>query len=102
MTVHTVGCTKALSKAVPTIKNNGKVKKWNLTVSYSYSGFNRDFDSEVDVEYLDKEPNEFTKVELLGFCNTVSWDAVFDSMYGSLTAPAIETKVNDFDITSLE
>jgi hypothetical protein len=101
MVVHTQGATKALSKAIPTVKTNGKVRKWDLTVVYSYGGFNRDFGTEVDVEYLDKEPADFTKAELFGFCNTVHWDMVFDSMYGSLTAPATESKVDDFDITSL-
>jgi hypothetical protein len=98
---NAVGATKALSKAIPTVKNNGKVRKWDLTVVYSCNGLVKDFNREADVEYLDKEPGDFTKDELLGFCNTVHLDMVFDSYYGSLTAPATETKVDTFDITSL-
>jgi hypothetical protein len=99
--INAIGATKALSKAIPTVKNNGKVRKWDLTVVYSCGALNKDFSKEVDVEYLDKEPADFTKEELLNFCNTVHLDMVFDSYYGSLTAPATEAKVDDFDITSL-
>lgn len=100
--INAIGATRALCKAVPTVKANGKVKKWDLAVRYSCGGFNKDFDNEVDVEYLDKEPSDFTKAELFGFCNTVHHDMVFDSMYGSMTGPApTEEKVEDFDITSL-
>lgn len=99
--INAAGATKALSKAVPTVKTNGKVKKWDLTVVYSCNGLNKDFNREADVEYLDKEPGDFTKVELLNFCNTVHLDMVFDSFYGSMTGTPTETKVDDFDITSL-
>ena len=99
--INAVGATKALSKAVPTVKTNGKVKKWDLTVVYSCNGLNKDFNRETNVEYLDKEPGDFTKVELLNFCNTVHLDMVFDSFYGSMTGTPTETKVDDFDITSL-
>lgn len=96
-----VGATKALSKAIPTVKTNGKVKKWDLTVVYSCNGLIKDFGREADVEYLDKEPSDFTKAELLAFCNTVHLDMVFDSFYGSMTGTPTEEKLNDFDITTL-
>lgn len=99
--INAVGATKALSKAIPTVKNNGKVKSWALTVVYSCNGLIKDFGRDVDVEYLDKEPSEFTKDELLGFCNTVHLDMVFDSFYGSMTGTPTETRVDDFDITTL-
>lgn len=99
--INAIGATKALSKAIPTLKANGKVKKWDLTVIYSCSGLNKDFSREADVEYLDKEPTAYTKAELLGLCNTVHLDMVFDSFYGSMTGTPTEEKVNDFDITSL-
>jgi hypothetical protein len=99
--INAIGATKALSKAIPTVKTNGKVKKWDLTVVYSCGGLTKDFSREVDVEYLDKEPSDFTKAELLGLCNTVHLDMVFDSFYGSMTSAPTENKVTDFDITSL-
>jgi hypothetical protein len=95
------GATKALSKAIPTIKNNGKVKEWDLTVIYSCKDVTRDFDKTVDTEYLDKEPKDFTKAELLGMCNTAHLDMVFDSVYGSLTATPTESRDDSFDITTL-
>lgn len=98
---NAVGATKALSKAIPTVKTNGKVKKWDLTVAYSCNGLNKDFTREADVEYLDKEPTDFTKSELLNLCNIVHLDMVFDSFYGSMTGTPTEEKLNDFDITSL-
>jgi hypothetical protein len=99
--INAIGTTKALSKAIPTVKTNGKVKSWDLTVVYSCNGLIKDFGCGADVEYLDKEPSDFTKAELLGFCNTVHLDMVFDSFYGSMTGTPTEEKVNDFDITSL-
>ena len=99
--INAIGATKALSKAIPTVKTNGKVKKWDLTVIYNCNGLTKDFSREADVEYLDKEPSDFTKDELLGFCNTVHLDMVFDSFYGSMTGTPTEEKLNDFDITSL-
>lgn len=95
------GATKALSKAIPTVKNNGKVKSWDLTVVYSCNGLTKDFSRGADVEYLDKEPGDFTKAELLDLCNTVHLDMVFDSFYGSMTGTPTEQKLNDFDITTL-
>ena len=96
-----VGATKALARAIPTVKTNGKVKKWDLTVVYSCNGLNKDFGREVDVEYLEKAPTDFTKAELLDLCNTVHLDMVFDSFYGSMTTPPTESKVDDFDFTTL-
>lgn len=100
--VNAIGATSALAKAVPTVKNNGKVRKWDLVVRYSCNGLTKDFSREADVEYLDKTPTQFTKAELLGFCNLVHLDMVFDSFYGSMTGVPTEAKVDDFDITSLE
>jgi hypothetical protein len=99
--INAIGATKALSKAIPTVKTNGKVKSWDLTVVYSCNGLNKDFKRDADVEYLDKEPADFTKEELINLCNPVHLDMVFDSYYGSLTAEPTESKVDDFDITSL-
>ena len=96
-----IGATRAISKAVPTVKTNGKVKKWDLTIVYSCGGVTKDFQRDIEVEYLDKEPSDFAKDELLNLANVVHLDMVFDSFYGSMTAVPTETKVDDFDITSL-
>lgn len=98
---HAIGATKALTKAVPTVKNNGKVKKWDLTILYTCNGLTRDFSEDIDVEYLNKEATNFTKDELLGMCNTVQLDRVFDSMYASLVNPPEEERLDSFDITQL-
>jgi len=95
------GATKALSKAIPTVKTNGKVKEWELTIVYTCNDLTRDFSKQVDVEYLNKVPTDFTKAELLGMCSTAHLDQVFDSMYGSIVNPSTETRENNFDINTL-
>ena len=95
------GATRALSKAIPTIKANGKVKQWDLTVVYTCNNLTRDFDKTVDVEYLDKVPTGFTKTELLGMCSTAHLDQVFDSMYESITNPSTDQRDGNFDINTL-
>lgn len=96
-----IGATRAISKAVPTVKTNGKVKTWDLTIVYSCGGLTKDFQRNIEVEYLDKEPTAFTKDELLNLANVVHLDMVFDSFYGSMTAPPTETRDDSFDVTSL-
>lgn len=99
--INAIGATKALSRAIPTVKANGKVKKWSLTVVYSCNGLIKDFGCEADVEYLNKDAADFTKAELLDLCNTIHLDMVFDSFYGSMTGTPTETRIDDFDITTL-
>lgn len=95
------GATKALSKAIPTVKDNGKVKEWELTVVYTCNNLTRDFNKIVDVEYLNKVPTGFTKAELLGMCSTAHLDQVFDSMYASIVNPPTEQREDNFDINAL-
>lgn len=98
-----------LSKAVPTVKENGNVKTWELSVKFSCDHPDHDdcisteFGNTVDVESEEKAPGDFTKAELLALLNIDHFCAVFDSMYGSLTTPPAEvvTRVGDFDINSL-
>ena len=98
---NAIGATRTLTKVIPTVKDNGKVKQWDLTVVYSCNGLKRDFTETVDVEYLAKEPTAFTKDELFGLFNTVQLDLVFDSMYASLVNPPTESRDESFDITQL-
>jgi|DEB0MinimDraft_12_1074336.scaffolds.fasta_scaffold47975_2 hypothetical protein len=96
------GATKALSKTIPTIKANGKVKQWELTVVYTCNNLTRDFDTIVDVEYLEKVPTGFTKAELFDMCDIAHLDQIFDSMYESITNLSTEQRDNNFDINTLK
>ena len=101
---------KTLSKAIPTVNENGIVKSWELEVVYSYpaAGYTttdaplrRKYSETEEVEYLNKTPQEFTKSELLSFLNITQYDAVFNSTYESVVLPSKETKDTSFDLNSL-
>ena len=101
---------KTLSKAVPTVNENGIVKSWELEVVYSYpaTGYKttdvplrRKYSETEEVEYLNKTLQEFTKSELFSFLNITQYDAVFDSTYESVVLPPKETKDTAFDLNSL-
>lgn len=101
---------KNLSKAIPTVNENGIVKSWELEVVYSYpaAGYTttdaplrRKYSETEEVEYLNKTPQEFTKSELFSFLNITQYDAVFDSTYESVVLPLKETKDTSFDLNSL-
>ena len=101
---------KTLSKAIPTVNENGIVKSWELEVVYSYpaAGYTttdaplrRKYSETEEVEYLNKTPQEFTKSELFSFLNITQYDLVFDSTYESVVLPPKETKDTSFDLNSL-
>jgi hypothetical protein len=101
---------KTLSKAIPTLNENGIVKSWELEVVYSYpaAGYNttdaplrRKYSETEEVEYLNKTPQDFTKSELFSFLNITQYDLVFDSTYESVVLPPKETKDTAFDLNSL-
>jgi len=101
---------KTLSKAIPTVNENGIVKSWELEVVYSYpaAGYTttdaplrRKYSETEEVEYLNKTPQEFTKSELLSFLNITQYDAVFNSTYESVVLLPKETKDTSFDLNSL-
>jgi hypothetical protein len=107
---YSANTDKALSKAVPTVNENGIVKSWELEVVYSYPSvgydttdapLRRKYSETEEVEYLNKTPQEFTKTELFSFLNITQYDAVFDSTYESVVLPPKETKDTSFDINSL-
>lgn len=107
--VHAHDTVYELCKAVPTVKENGNVKTWELCVKFSCDNpdhtdcINTEFSETIDVEAEGKAPGDFTKAELLGLLKIDHFCLVFDSMYGSLTTPPAEvvTRVDDFDIDSL-
>lgn len=111
MAKYSENCDKTLSKAVPTINENGIVKSWDLEVVYSYPAagitttdthLRRKYTETEEVEYLGKTPDQFTKSELFSFLNISQYNLVFDSTYESvvLPGPAI-TKDTSFDLNSL-
>lgn len=107
---YSANTDKTLSKAIPTVNENGIVKSWELEVVYSYpaAGYTttdaplrRKYSETEEVEYLNKTPQEFTKSELFSFLNITQYDAVFDSTYESVVLPPKETKDTSFDLNSL-
>lgn len=107
---HSANTDKTLSKAIPTVNENGIVKSWELEVVYSYpaAGYTttdaplrRKYSETEEVEYLNKTPQEFTKTELFSFLNITQYDLVFDSTYESVVLPPKETKDTSFDLNSL-
>jgi len=110
MANYSANTDKTLSKAVPTVKEDGTVKSWELEVVYSYpaAGFTttsaplrRKYSETEDVAYLNKTPQQFTRSELFSFLNITQYDAVFDSTYESVVLPPRETKDTSFDLNSL-
>lgn len=112
MAKYSETCDKIISKAVPTVGENGIVKSWELEVTYSYpaAGVNttdghlrRKYKETEDVAYLNKTVGEFTKSELFSFLNISQYNLVFDSTYESVVLPPAEviTKDTSFDINSL-
>lgn len=107
---YSANTDKTLSKAIPTVNENGIVKSWELEVVYSYpaAGYTttdaplrRKYSETEEVEYLNKTPQEFTKTELFSFLNITQYDLVFDSTYESVVLPPKETKDTSFDLNSL-
>lgn len=107
---YSANTDKTLSKAVPTLNENGIVKSWELEVVYSYpaAGYTttdaplrRKYSETEEVEYLNKTPQDFTKSELFSFLNITQYDLVFDSTYESVVLPPKETKDTAFDLNSL-
>lgn len=107
---YSANTDKTLSKAIPTVNENGIVKSWELEVVYSYpaAGYTttdaplrRKYSETEEVEYLNKTPQEFTKSELFSFLNITQYDLVFDSTYESVVLPPKETKDTSFDLNSL-
>lgn len=99
---HTANAIKTITKAVPTVDADGKVIKWDIAVEYSLNDYVSTFSKFVDVEPA-KAPAAFTKAELWALIDEAHLDAVYESQYESVKlAPApTETKVDDFDISSL-
>lgn len=93
--------TKTLKKATPTIRSSdGIVKSWEIEVVFEHNGFKRDYSHREEVEYLEKEPSEYTKAELIAMMPAVI-DSVFDSHYDTFNTPATEERVSNFSLSDL-
>lgn len=94
--------TKALCSAVPTIRSeDGIVRSWDLSIMFSYNGFNREYGHNANVLYMSKKVEEFTKSELMSLCNIAQMEQIFDAHYEAATAKPVEQRVSDFDITKI-
>jgi len=94
--------TKVIKKAKPTTRiSDGVVKKWDVEVVLTApDGWYRSYKGNEDVEYLGKQPEEFTKAELISYLSD-SIDHIFDAHYQAHhTVPEDETNDN-FDISTL-
>lgn len=88
--------TKQLKKCIPTVRlEDDVVKEWELEAVYSYNNFRRDFNHRVEVEYLGKKPNEYTKEELISFMPSVM-ELVFESHYETFNTPPTEERISTF------
>ncbi len=93
--------TKQLTQAIPTVNEEGKTQRWSLTITYSCDSLTRNFRREIEVGNLNKEPEEFTKEELLNLCNIERLDALFEIICNIASNPIIETTINDFNVENL-
>lgn len=114
MVVYTTAAKKKIIKGIPTIcLDDQKVCSWDLTVQYSLvkpkseNKVTNEYGITLNVEALEKTPEQFTKDELFELIDPVAferWDDAFNSLYGSLTQPGPEPtneEVKDFDFDSL-
>lgn len=98
--------TKILKKARPkTIIATGVVKEWQIEVLFKHiradgSEWTTSYEHTEDVAYLDKQPSEFTKAELIGFMNS-NLDVIFDAHYEAHNTVATDETNDDFDINTL-
>lgn len=110
MTNYAENSDKFLSKAIPTVKTNGIVKKWEIEITYSYPAvgystsdtpLRRTYSDTENVEYLGKTLEEYTKAELLNLANLSQYNLIFNSTYESVVLPPKEIRLDSFDINTL-
>lgn len=99
---HTANATKTITKAVPTVNEDGLVIKWDIEVKYELNDYVSTFSKSVEVEPT-ATPAGYTKAELWALAGESALDDVFESQYVSVKlAPADTTEVvSDFDVESL-
>lgn len=98
--------TKALKKAIPTVRNDDNVvKSWDIEVIYTHTRddgttWSRTYPHTEEVEYLNKETSDFTKAELIDFMSS-NMDVIFDAHYEAHNTPPTEEKISNFNINDL-
>jgi hypothetical protein len=99
---HTIGATKTITKATPTVDLDGKVIKWDVEVEYSLNDYVSNFSKIAEVEPT-KVPGSYNKAELWELINEAHLDAIYESQYVSTQIPVevTEVRVDGFDINSL-
>lgn len=99
---HTANATKTITKAVPTVNEDGLVVKWDVEVKYELNDYVSTFSKSADVEPT-ATPAGYTKAELWALVGEAHLDTVYESQYESVKlAPAPTTEVvSDFDVESL-
>ena len=93
---------KILKSAKPTVRiADGVVKKWDVEVVLTepVSGWNRSYSANEDVEYLGKQPEEFTQAELFSYLSD-SIDVIFSAHWDAHNTPPVDEQI-EFDITNL-
>lgn len=103
--INTKDAVKTITKAVPTLNENGKVKSWDIVIQYSLNEYISEFSKNIKIENPDKEPSEYTQDELFFLSNVIEFDEVYESKYTSVKIPTeeiTETVVSDFDFNNLK
>lgn len=94
---------KVLLSAIPTVDEAGNVKKWDVVAQYSLDGYKSKYTAELYAgEFATaKPPSGFTQSEIWDACPHAQWDMVYDSQYHSVMVVVPDTKMGDFDVSSL-
>lgn len=103
--INTKNAVKTITKAIPTVNENGKVKNWDIAIQYSLNEYISEFSKNIKIENPDKEPSEYTKDQLFFLSNIVEFDEIYESKYTSIKFPIeeiTETVISNFDFNSLK
>lgn len=98
--------TKVLKKASPTVRlSDNVVKSWDIEVLYTHTRQNgttwsRAYSHTEDVEYLNKEPSDFTKAELISFMPS-NMEVIFDAHYEAHNTETTDKKISNFNLNNL-
>lgn len=99
---HTADAEKVITKAVPTVNEDGLVIKWDIDIKYSFNGYESTFHRDATVEPT-LVPTSWNLDSLWDLVNKDHLDTVFESQYESvMLAPApTDQRLDEFDVNSL-
>ena len=93
---------KELTLATPTTRiADDVVLSWEVEVRFSYENYAKRYQKTFDVAYQGKIATEFTKAELLSFCDLDHMALVFDSQYVSTVTPSVDRRQDPIDLSTL-